>query len=196
MTAATFNDQFLNVAATPSDHLRELAARLVEMKEDIDGLEVLLSERKRELNDITHRRMVDAMVECGLTEMKLPDGHKFVLQQFVSGSLPKPADDFDEEGKRRRADAVRWLEENGASNLIKSELSVTFGRTEHNLALDTQQLLIERGLPAVLESGVHSQTLQAWAREAIKNGDEVPFDILGLVTGQYVKVTVPKGGKQ
>ena len=123
MDAAALNDQFLGAAATPSDHLKELAARLVDMKEDIAGLETLLAERKRELNEITHRRMVDAMVECGLTEMKLPDGHKFVLQQFVSGSLPKPDADDDDEGKRRRAAAVKWLEDNGASNIIKRELS-------------------------------------------------------------------------
>lgn len=194
MGADTLNDQFLGVSATPSDHLKELAARLVDMKEDIAGLETLLAERKRELNEITHRRMVDAMVECGLSEMKLPDGHKFVLQQFVSGSLPKPENEEDLEGQRRRSAAVKWLEDHGASNIIKSELSVMFAKSEHNLAVDTQQMLIERGLPATLESGVHAQTLQAWAREAIRNGEEVPFETLGLATGQYVKVTVPKGG--
>jgi hypothetical protein len=108
------------------------------------------------------------------------------------GSLPKPSDDSDEEGKAKRAAAIRWLEENGAVNLIKTDLVVSFDKSQHNVALDTQQMLIERGLPASITSGVHPMSLQAFVKEALKNGDEIPLELLGLDAGRVVKITAPK----
>lgn len=190
------NDMFLGVAPTPSEYLKGLAARAVDLKTEIEEFEAILALRKRDLNDIFQVQMVDAMRSSGFTELSLPSGHKFKLSPMASGTLPKPENDEDIEGAQRREAAISWLVANGHDGLIKSEVTVAFARTDHNRAVDTQQSLIEQGLPAVLESGVHAQTLQAFGREALKNGDDVPFAVLGLNVGQYVKMTAPKeGGK-
>lgn len=178
------NDMFAGVAATPSEFLRGLASRAVELKGQIADAEAFVSELKRELLDITQRRMVDAMAESGLSEMKLPDGWKFKVAAFVMGSLPK-----DEEARQK---AIDWLAEHGAVNLIKTELSVHFDKSQHNMAIDAQEMLLEKGLPATLVSGVHAMSLQAWVKEALANGDEVAMDILGLDAGRVVKITAPK----
>lgn len=189
MTDTSVNDIFGDAAATPSDLLRGLAARAVEIKDEIEGLEAIVSERKRELQDITHKRMIDAMAECGVSEMKLPDGAKFKIMQFVSGSLPKGDTD---DGKVAREAAIAWLEEHGHTGMLKTEVSVQFDKSGHNMAIDLQQSLIEQGMPAQLESGVHAATYQSWAREALKAGEELPLEVLGLNAGQYVKMTMPK----
>lgn len=184
------NDMFADAAATPSEFLRGLAARTVELKELVAGHQAIITELNREIQEITFKRMVDAMAQCGVDELKLPDGTKFKIMLMVSGSLPKEAED-----PAGREAAIAWLTDNGHAGLLKTEINVQFEKSGHNMALDLQQRLIEEGLPATLETGVHAATLQAWARELIKAGDTIPEDtmkLLGLNTGTFVKVTIPK----
>lgn len=187
MDDASLNDAFLDQGASPSDYLRGLAARAQELQQHIDEYEAAAALLKKELLEITQKRMVDAMVQNGFPELRTDDGTKFALTAFVSGSLPKEPE--------RRELAIAYLAEHGAGNLIKSELSIAFDKSQHNLAIATQQGLLEQGFPAQLTSGVHSQSLQAWAREKMKEGEDINFDVLGLNAGQYVKVTAPKGSK-
>lgn len=181
----TANDAFLVGGATPSEHLKRLAAKVVELNRQIAEAEAYASLKKKELNHITQKEMVDAMIECGFSDLKLPDNTKFKLSTFVTGSLPK-----DEEAKQK---AIDWLAENGADGIIKSEVSCQFARNQYQLAEKLAEELQQQGYPVSLNTSVHSATLQAWAREALENGhQDIPFETLGLGTGQYVKVTYPK----
>lgn len=178
--------------AAPSDFLRGLAIRALELNEQIAAHEAMTAEIKKERDFILTDRMPAAMTEAGFDEMKLPDGWKFKIQQHVIGTLPKPEDDSDEAGKAARERAMKWLEENGAADLFKTDVVVNFTKSQHNMALDTQQMLIERGLPATIVSGIHHQTLLAFVREAIKNGDPIDLEMLGLSAIHKVKITAPK----
>jgi hypothetical protein len=187
------NDMFAGVVAAPSEFLRGLASRAIELNEQIDSYEAMAAELKKERDFILTDRMVAAMIEAGFDEMKLPDGWKFKINQHVIGTLPKPKDNSDEEGAAKRADALSWLEHNGADGLLKTDVIVAFQKSDHNRAVDTQQMLVEQGLPAVITSGINHQSMLAWVREALKNGDNVDMEVLGLSTIQKVKITPPKG---
>lgn len=167
------------------ERLRVLAKEAIATEHTIISMEEGISEFKRRLNAIKTTLIPDAMAELGLSEFKTDDGFKFTMDDFVSGSLPK-----DQEA---RAAAMDWLEANGANSLIKTEVSLSFGRNEHNQALSLTAELSERGFPVTRKTTVHPQTLLAYARERLHSGDELPLELLGLYAGRIVKIKQQKG---
>lgn len=175
----SFEDQ--EGASAPSDALERLNAKLaeaIELKVAVDQMEEDLKAAKQQLNLINTTVIPDMMAELGMEECT-QNGWQVKVNDFVSGSLPK-----DEE---RRAKAVRWLEEHEAGDLLKTALSVNFSRSQHNEALDLFEELKEDGFAAALDSTVHPQTLMAFARERIKNGEPIDTEALGLYTGRVAK---------
>ena len=102
------------------------------------------------------------------------------VSDFVAGSLTKKPEE--------RKAALEWLASNGAADMIKSEVSVEFGKTEHNLAKDLAAKLAAEGYFVEESEGIHAQTLLAFVREKMRNGEEVPLETLGLFAGRVAKV--------
>jgi len=81
-----------------------------------------------------------------------------------------------------------WLEANEGGSLIKTDVALAFTKSQHNEAIDLARRLEEQGFAPSVQSGVHAQTLQAFARERIRNGDQIDTDVLGLYTGKVAKL--------
>lgn len=177
----SFNFEEQEGASAPSHSLERLNHKLEEainLKLAVDQMEEDLKAAKQQLNLMNTTVIPDMMAELGMEECT-QNGWKISVGDFVSGSLPK-----DEE---RRAKAVRWLEEHEAGDLLKTALSVNFSRSQHNEAVDLFEELSEEGFAASLDATVHPQTLMAFARERIKNGDPIDTETLGLYTGRVAK---------
>lgn len=171
--------------AAPAD-LKLLNQKLdeaVTLKEFIDQMEDDLSAAKKTMNHLNTVTLPDLMAEIGVEEIT-QRGWKVKVADFVSGSLPKEAD--------KRAVAISWLVSHGGGDLIKSDLKVTFGRDDYESALKLAKSIEDSGYAPSLESGVHPQTLAAFARERIKNGEPVDTEMLGLYTGRVAKYTKTK----
>lgn len=168
------------------DILQQLHASLqeaIQLEVSADQMEEDLKALKKQLQFIKTGRIPDLMAQLqfeNITHM----GWKVKVDNFVNGSLPS-----DEEP---RAKAIDWLEKHDGAGLIKTKLSLDFGRSQHNEALSVAAKLVEEGFSPKVESGVHSSTLQAFARERIKNGEPIDTDVLGLYTGKVAKFTAPK----
>jgi hypothetical protein len=160
------------------------AKEIIETEQLISQLEENLSELKSRHNKAKTIDLPDMMAECGLSEFRTDTGFRIAIEDFVSGSLPK------DEGKRR--EAIEWLESNGAENLIKTELSMAFGKSEHNEALSLMQELREKGYSVSSKMGVHPMTLISHIKERLKNGDSVPLETLGLFAGRVAKIKPAK----
>ena len=179
------NDLFITEEVKVSDRLRKLAEQAVELNKKIVASEDATKKLKEALNAITQKFLVDEMITQGSTEITLEDHTKFKLSTFVSGSLPK-----DENAKET---AIDWLMAHGADGLVKSEVTTIFPCKQVEAAFSLRDELAERGLIADVKTSVNPMTLQAWAKEALRNGvEDLPLETLGLTTGQFVKVTWPK----
>lgn len=173
-------------ASAPSDKLEVLHKQLDEataLEEQLEQLDADAAAARTALNDLKTKRIPELMVELQMTDLTR-NGWKVKLNDFVSGSLPK------EEGPRQRA--IDWLEKHDGGALIKTEISLTFAKSQHDEAKKLADRLAGEGFAAEIASGVHAATLQAFARERLKNGEAVDTDVLGLYTGQVVKITKPK----
>jgi len=161
-----------------------IADEIVSTELQIDALEESLKDLKGRGNHLKTVELPDLMAECGMTSVRTTSGHTIEIQDFVQGSLPKDP--------MRRKVAIDWLATNGAADLIKNEVSVEFGKTEHNRAKDLAEHLRQQGFPVNESESVHPQTLLAFARERMRSGEDIPLEDLGLFSGRTAKVKTPK----
>lgn len=173
-------------ASAPSDKLEVLHKNLdeaVALEIQLEQLDADAAAARSTLNELKTKRIPELLVELQMTEL-VRDGWKVKLADFVSGSLPK------EDGPRQKA--IDWLEANDGGALIKTDISLTFAKSQHDEAKALAERLAAEGFAAEMSSGVHASTLQAFARERLKNGEPVDTEVLGLYTGQIAKITPPK----
>lgn len=174
-----------SVPANSSARVKELIAESVSLAETIEGINEALSHAQARFNVIKSKELPEALAELGTTEFVDPDtGFKAELSSFVSGSLPKEIEP--------REKAINWLSEHDGEGLIKTEVNLAFGKSEHNMAMDLVGRLRDEGFTVQIESGVHAQTLQAFARERLANGEDVDTEVLGLYVGNIAKVNKAK----
>jgi hypothetical protein len=174
-------------AIAPSDalsRLRQNLAELLDMEALVERMEEDLKAAKQTLQSLRTGRIPDLMSEVGVSSMTIDD-KTIDLADFVSGSLPKDPE------KRRRA--IEWLENEGADGMIKTEVTVEFGRNQHKEALRLGNVLMNDGYAPSVNSSIASQTLLKFARDRLAAGEPIDFEILGLYTGKVAKV---KGAKR
>jgi len=145
----------------------------------VENMEEDLKAIKKQLNFVKTTQIPNTMTELQMSSVTW-NGWKCSTAQFVSGSLPKEPEKLEK--------AIQWLDEHEGGNIIKTSVSVDFAKSGHNEAVDLAQRLEAEGFPVLSKSGVHPQTLQAWARERLRNGDALDTEVLGLFTGTIAKM--------
>lgn len=173
-------------ASAPSDkleQLHELLEEAIALEGAVAQMEDDLKAARSALHALRTGRIPDMMAELQMDEVTFK-GWSVKVDDFVSGSLPKDAS--------KRAKAIEWLEANDGAGLIKTDVSVSFGRSEREQASSLWHSLESDGLPASLVSSVHAQTLQAFARQRIRDGDPIEPETLGLYVGKVAKMKEKK----
>lgn len=160
------------------------AESMAELKENIESIEGTLSELTKQYNYISQEVIPNMLDELGLKTFELKDGSKITVKDFMSGSLPK-----DEE---RFAQAVDWLKENDLEGILKTSVSLTFGKGEANMATNAIEMLKEQGYEPDSKYSAHPQTLYSAIREVMKDGVVVPFEMLGLYAGKKADIKLKK----
>jgi TolA-binding protein len=165
--------------------LREAIQELEELEQIIEQMQEDLKQAKKRREELKGNpytaetgRIPELMMEMQLDRLTHA-GYEVVVEEALAGKLP---DDPD-----RRQAALKYLEANGAEGLIKTDLKLQFGRSQHNEAVSVAEGLRQEGYEPRLESGVHHSSLKAFANERIKNGEPIDTETLGLYTGKVAK---------
>lgn len=163
--------------------LEQLVNQAGEIARIIEELEMAVKRHKEELTKLTHAAIPDAMSAAGTAEFITTAGVKVTIKDVLAGSLPKD--------EPRRSMALKWIEENGGKEIIKSTLTAEFEKGAGNLERKNMaaEALAEMGVPFIDAETVHPMTLAAFAREKLKGGEEVPIESLGLYAGRQAKIT-------
>ena len=119
------------------------------------------------------------MQEMNITKLKLKDGQSVEVGNFYSASILPD----------KQEDAFKWLRENGLGDIIKNEITVTFGRGEDNKAAEYANLARGNGFEPVQKIGVNPMTLKALVRERLESGQDVPADLFKPFEGNQTKIT-------
>lgn len=183
MSVADEFDIEVQPAGSELERLHKVLNELIDQQQMVEELQQHLNSAKEHLHHLRTRQVPDMMAEIQSDHFTFR-GYEIKIDDLVSGSLPK-----DPEAKQR---AIAWLEQHDAGGLVKTELSIGFGRSQHNEALNLYARLAEEGLPVLAESGVHPQTLAAWARKRLEEGEPLDPETLGLFVGKVAKLKVVK----
>jgi hypothetical protein len=154
---------------------------------DIDSLSEALKAKNADLHKLRSVTMPDAMAEAQQSKFTLDsgpyEGFTFTSDDFVSGSFPKDPE--------KREVAVKYLEELDATEMIRDELAISFAKSQHNEGMSLAEDLRQKGYEVEYDSTVNAQTLMAFVRERLRNGQEIDHEKLGCFVGRLVKPKAP-----
>ena len=160
------------------DGVSRLAQEAAELEQEIASVEKKLKEKKKALYKITDERLPEALEEMNLQKFTLTDGSEISVKPIYAASIPKD----------RRDEAFQWLRDHEFGDLVKNNVTVTFGRGEDDTAKDFIGLCGEQGfVPSQIEK-VEPMTLKAWLRERVEEGDPIPLDLFGAFISQRATI--------
>ena len=158
---------------------------LLKKKEDeVAALEEKLKAKKEERDDISSRVIPELLAEQGLQEIKLADGSKVSVKKEFRATLPKD--------EIRREAAYQWLRDQNLGDIIKNNVSVSFGAGEENKANQLMDLAASNGFRPQQKSDVAWNTLTALYEERVKAGLDMPSDVFSLWIKDKTKISRKK----
>lgn len=158
------------VAAGDLAQLAELAEKQHQAEEEVKRIEADLAAAREKLNQLSEHQIPSLMDELGLQDFKTSSGLKVLVKETIRASIPAA----------RAIEAYAWLRANKHGALIKRAVSVVFSTGEDELADKLLAEISEQGLEAEDKASVHAQTLAAFVREQLAEGNEIPMDLLGV----------------
>ena len=168
-------------AMKKTDNIQSLAdqvERLETLQKEVERTDKQLKEKKKNLDYISGEVIPTMMAEMGLSHLKLMDGSSVDVKPNYSASITIA----NKEG------AFNWLRNNGLGDIIKNEISVSFGRNEDNKAADYAALAQERGYQPTQKLKVEPMTLKALVRERIESGKEIPTELFNIFVGNKTTI--------
>ena len=175
------SDMLDNVEITD---IAQQCVKLKKKEDEIAELEDKLKAKKAEADDISSRVIPELLQEQGLQEIKLSDGSKVSVKKEFRATLPK--DDL------RRESAYQWLRDQGLGDIIKNNVTVSFGRGEDNKAQQLLDLAVANGFQPQQKSDVAWNTLTALYEERVKAGLDMPSDVFSLWIKDKTKISRKK----
>ena len=164
---------------TGVNNLSTLVIELQKLEDEIENDEERLKLKKEKADKISNIAIPEIMRALKLKTMKLADGSAIEVKEVYSATIPLD----------KKEGAFNWLREHGLGDLIKNEVTVSFGRGEDNKASEYANLAKGQGYEPVQKIGVHAQTLKAVVRERLEAGREMPSDLFKTYAGNSTKIT-------
>ncbi len=152
-------------SVTQADAAESLSSKVIELKnleDEIANAEKSVSKLKEQAKVLSQFEIPEMMEKMHITKLKLKDGESVEIE---------------------------WLRNNDLGDIIKNDVTVTFGRGEDNKASEYANLAKGQGYEPVQKIGVHAQTLKAVVRERLEAGREMPSDLFKTYAGNSTKIT-------
>jgi hypothetical protein len=158
--------------------LADQVEKLNTLDQEVEILEKNLKQKKKDFEYLSGEVIPTMMAEMGLSQLKLMDGSSVDVKPNYSANITIA----------NRDAAFNWLRTNGLGDIIKNEISVSFGRNEDNKAADYVALAAERGYQPTQKLKVEPMTLKALVRERIESGKEMPTELFNVFVGNKTTI--------
>jgi hypothetical protein len=162
--------------------LHDLVERQVNAEAAVLTCEEELKRAKEVLRQIAEVQLPAHLDQMKLQEFTLQNGLKVEVGENIRASIPKD----------KKAEAIKWLIDNGHGGLVKTSVAVGFGAGEVDKAMELQTELLKLGFVPESDTGVHASTLGAFVRGALEEGQDIPLDLLGVYRQRVTTVALPK----
>ena len=159
--------------------LSNYVIQLQKLEDEIKVEEEKLKQKKEVADKISEQVIPEIMESMKLKTMKLSDGSAIEVKEIYSATIPVA----------KREGAFNWLRENDLGDLIKNEITVSFGRNEDNKASEYANLAESSGYQPQQKLKVEPMTLKALYRERVEGKQDLPSEHFNLFKGNKTKIT-------
>ena len=164
-----------------TDNIQSLAdqvEKLEDLNKRLELQEDNLKNTKKQIDHLSGEVIPTMMSEMGLSHLKLMDGSSVDVKPNYSASI----------SIANREAAFGWLRNNGLGDIIKNEISVSFGRNEDNKAADYANLAESQGYQPQQKLKVEPMTLKALVRERLEAGKSMPTELFNVFVGNKTTI--------
>jgi hypothetical protein len=148
--------------------LSQLVRSLRNVEQQIEDAENHIKSLKQEKHRLSVENIPALMDEMGVERLDV-DGLTVERKMIVSASIPKD----------RKDEALSWLRENGLDDIIKNDVTCSFGKGQDNSAKNVIAILQDAGFDPATKTHVHPSTLKAFVRERVTDGKPIDLDMFG-----------------
>lgn len=183
MTGTIFDDIFddaealesvdTKTTATLSSHVRHLRG----VEDDIAEAEQRLKDLKAEKHRLSVDLIPSLMDEMGVDRIDV-DGLTVSVKLLVNASI---------KAENKKA-AFEWLRTEGLDDIIKNDVTLSFGKGEDNVAGDIVAWLREKGFDPVTKEFIHPMTLKAFVRERVQDGKPIDLEMFGAFLSNVAEI--------
>ena len=155
------------------ENVRSLSNYVIDLQKlegEIAKEEALLKQKKERADKISAEVIPEIMESMKLKTLKLVDGSAIEVKEVYSATIPVA----------NRESAYQWLRDNDLGDLIKNEITVSFGRVEDDNATQYASLAEGQGYQPQQKLKVEPMTLKALYRERAESGQDLPSEHFNL----------------
>jgi len=178
-----FEEDKKEVLDLSSDNDKKSLSNQVEklkiLEDSIAATEEELKKLKQQADAISGEVIPTMMQEMNISTLKLADGSAVEVKPVYGASI----------SAEKKEEAFNWLRSEGLGDLIKNEVTVSFGRNEDNKALQYATLAQGQGFQPIQKLKVEPMTLKALVRERLESGKEMPAELFNVFAGNRTKIT-------
>ena len=178
-----FEDMFDEASAlatvdtNTSRNLSDLVRMLRKVEGEIETTEEHLKHLKSEKHKLSVENIPALMDEMGIERLDV-DGITVSRKMMVHASIPLD----------RKEEAFQWLRAQGLDDIIKNDVTLTFGKGEDNLAGDVVGMLEDRGFHPSTKTHIHPSTLKAFVKERVTDGKPIDLDMFGAFIANAAEI--------
>jgi len=169
-------------AITQTNEVKALSDQVLSLRDLEDRIrqkETEVKKLKKDLDIVSGEIIPTMMTEMNISTLKLADGSAVEVKPIYGASISPD----------KKEEAFNWLRENGLGDLVKNEVTVSFGRNEDNKAMAYATLAQGQGYQPVQKLKVEPMTLKALVRERVESGQDMPSDLFNVFAGNRTKIT-------
>ena len=156
----------ITLDTTAMEDIATACNKLLDIQKEVSALEDQLKKKKEQELKLSEQDIPNLMQKAGAASIKLTDGTAVEIKPYYGARIPAS----------RTEEAFDWLRENNFADLIKNNVTLTFGRNEDNMAKSLVDDLRNKGHNVKQAEKVEPMTLKAFVREQIEKGKDVPAD--------------------
>ena len=161
-------DALANIDTGTGKQLSQLVRNLRAVEQQIEDAENHLKLLKKDKHRLSIETIPALMDEMGMERVDV-DGLTVERKMMVHASIPQD----------RKAEAFAWLRENNLDDIIKNDVTCSFGKGQDNSAKNVVGILEEAGFEPNIETHVHPSTLKAFVKERVTDGKPIDLDMFG-----------------
>ena len=166
---------------TQIDQTKNLSDKVIELRnleDQVAASENYTKDLKEKAKQLSNFDIPKMMQEMNVTKLKLKDGASIEVKPFYGAHITPD----------KQEAAFNWLREHGLGDIIKNDITVTFGMSEDNKATAYAVLARGQGYEPVQKVAVHTGTLKAVVRERTESGQDMPADLFNPFVGNQTKI--------